>query len=77
MPTLLHLYVEDVDKIYTAALEAGATSLRDPADQFYGDRSAGVKDSAGNHWWLATRIEDVPPDEMDKRTQEWQAQQQR
>jgi PhnB protein len=76
MPTLLHLYVEDVDKRYAAALEAGATSLREPADQFYGDRSAGVKDSAGNHWWLATHIEDVPPDEMDKRAQEWQAQQQ-
>jgi PhnB protein len=75
MPTLLHVYVEDVDKVYAAALEAGATSLREPADQFYGDRSAGVKDSAGNHWWLATHIEDVPPDEMAKRVQEWQAEQ--
>ncbi len=72
MPTLLHVYVEDVDKRYAAALEAGATSLREPADQFYGDRSAGVKDSTGNHWWLATHIEDVPPEELAKRAQEAQ-----
>ena len=39
----------------------------EPADQFYGDRNAGVKDPVGNTWWIATHIEDVPPDELRKR----------
>jgi uncharacterized glyoxalase superfamily protein PhnB len=65
-----------VDKAYAASLEAGATSLREPADQFYGDRTAGVKDAGGNHWWIARHIEDVPPDEIARRAQELVAQQQ-
>jgi uncharacterized glyoxalase superfamily protein PhnB len=76
MPGVLLLYLDDVDKSYAAALEAGATSLREPADQFYGDRTAGVKDATGNHWWLSTHVEDIPPEEMAKRAQEWQASQQ-
>lgn len=76
MPATVMVYVEDADKIYRAALEAGATSLREPVDQFYGDRSAGVRDAFGNQWWLHTHIEDVPPDEMDRRAQEWAARQQ-
>ena len=75
MAGMIHLYVDDIDKTYARALEAGATSLREPADQFYGDRTGGVKDSAGNHWWIATHVEDVPPEEMATRAQEWQAQQ--
>jgi PhnB protein len=67
MPGVLTVYVDDVDKAYAASLEAGATSLREPADQFYGDRTAGVKDAAGDHWWISTHIEDVPPDELDRR----------
>jgi len=67
MPAMIHLYVEDADAIYKRALQAGASSIREPADQFYGDRSAGVKDKFGNQWWLATHIEDVPPEEMEKR----------
>lgn len=67
MPATLHVYMPDVDDAYQRALAAGATSLREPADQFYGDRSAGVKDSSGNHWWLATHIEDVSPEELEKR----------
>ena len=39
----------------------------EPTDQFYGDRSAGVKDTVGNQWWIATHQEDVPPDDMLKR----------
>jgi uncharacterized glyoxalase superfamily protein PhnB len=54
MPTALHLYVEDADAVYQRALRAGASSLREPADQFYGDREAGVKDLAGNYWYIAT-----------------------
>src|SRR5882762_10451404 len=54
IPTALHLYVADADAVYQRALEAGATSLEEPVDQFYGDREAGVKDPTGNVWWIAT-----------------------
>ncbi len=67
MPSSIYLYVEDTDSIYSKALNAGATSLMEPADQFYGDRNAGIKDPSGNHWWIATHIEDVSPEEMEKR----------
>jgi PhnB protein len=69
MPASLHLYVPDVDATYKRALETGATSLREPANQFYGDRSAGVKDPSGNMWWLATHVEDVSPEEMKRRAE--------
>lgn len=55
MPTSLHLYVPDADAVYHRALAAGATSIEEPTDQPYGDREAGVKDLAGNLWWIATR----------------------
>src|SRR5262245_10894911 len=55
-PTGLHLYVPDSDRVYQAALEAGAESLRAPVDQPYGDREASVKDMAGNHWYIATHL---------------------
>ena len=58
------------------ALAAGATSEREPADQFYGDRSGGVRDPAGNLWWIATHVEDVPEDEMAKRIEELKTAQQ-
>jgi PhnB protein len=66
----LMTYVEDVDAVYKQALDAGATSTMEPADQFWGDRFAGVTDPFGHHWQLATHVEDVPPDEMEKRSQE-------
>lgn len=71
MPASIALYTDNADALYKRALEAGATSIREPADQFYGDRSGGVKDPAGNHWWIATHIEDVSPDELRKRAEEW------
>ena len=71
MPASLALYVPDADATYKRALDAGAVSLREPADQFYGDRSAGVKDLAGNHWWTATHIEDVPREELHLRAERW------
>jgi PhnB protein len=52
------LYVPDVDATYERALAAGATSLRQPADQSYGDRNAQVKDPLGNIWFIATPIKD-------------------
>src|SRR5439155_25905539 len=61
MPASFSLYLEDVDAVYRRAIEAGATSLRGPADQFYGDRTGGVLDSAGNQWWISTHVEDVAP----------------
>ena len=67
MPCSLYLYVTDVDGVYARALRAGAASLREPANQFYGDRSAGVKDACGNFWWIATHVEDVPREELERR----------
>ena len=75
-PGMLHLYLEDVDAAYQQALSAGATSLQEPADQFYGDRSAGVEDDFGNQWWLATHVEDVSPAETRRRAEEAMAAQQ-
>jgi uncharacterized glyoxalase superfamily protein PhnB len=65
----LYLYVHDVDAVYKRALQAGATSTSEPADQFYGDRSAGIKDPVGNQWWIATHKEDVPPEEIVRRAE--------
>ncbi|HMC82538.1 MAG TPA: VOC family protein [Candidatus Polarisedimenticolia bacterium] len=67
MPSCFYLYVEDVDGTYRRALQAGAISVTEPKDQFYGDRSAGVRDPAGNFWWIATHKEDVPGEEMERR----------
>jgi len=67
MPACIHLYLPDADASYRRALAAGSVSLREPTDQFYGDRSAGVKDQFGNMWWIGTHIEDVSPEEMEKR----------
>jgi PhnB protein len=53
----LHVYVKNTDAVYQKALTAGATTLQEPADQDYGERSASVKDPAGNHWYIATRLE--------------------
>lgn len=67
MPGTIYLYVDDTDTTYKRALQAGATSLMAPADQFYGDRNAGVKDASGNVWWIATHKEDVSREELAKR----------
>ena len=57
----------DCDAVYRKALEAGGTSVQEPKTQFYGDRHAAVKDPCGNTWWPATHVEDVPPQELEKR----------
>ena len=75
MPASIALYVPDADVVYTRALQAGATSLKEPSNQFYGDRSSGVKDPFGNHWWIHTHIEDVPPEELSKRAEAFMKQQ--
>lgn len=66
-PAFLYVYLKDADAAYQKALEAGAVSLQEPQDQFYGDRTAVVKDEFGNQWEFAARIEDVPEDEMQRR----------
>ena len=67
VPATLHLYVEDCDKTYQKALEAGGTSMGDLETMFYGDRSGAVKDVSGNTWWITTHVEDVSPEEMARR----------
>jgi uncharacterized glyoxalase superfamily protein PhnB len=69
MPATLYVYVRDIDATYQRALRAGATSVMEPANQFYGDRSGGVQDPTGNRWWIATHVEDVAPDEMARRAE--------
>jgi PhnB protein len=66
-PVTLSVYVEDVDATYAAALEAGAKGLRAPEDQFYGDRSGHFEDPWGHRWSIATHVEDVSPEEMNRR----------
>jgi PhnB protein len=61
------LYVPDVDAAYERALAVGATTVRQPANQSYGDRNAQVKDPLGNIWFIATHIQDVPQDHSSKR----------
>jgi uncharacterized glyoxalase superfamily protein PhnB len=56
MPCHLHVYVPDTDAVYALALRAGATSVEEPQDKPYGDRSAGVKDPWGNSWFIATYL---------------------
>ena len=69
-PANLYLYVEDCDAWYKRAVEAGAESVMEPTDQFYGDRSAGFKDAHGNEWWVATRKENLTSEEIRKRAKE-------
>ena len=59
MPTMFYLYVPDCDAVYRRALAAGATSISEPKDHPYGDRSGGVKDTFGNQWHIATHIKDI------------------
>lgn len=54
-PAWLHVYVEDADKTYELAISKGAVSVLEPRDEWWGDRMAGVKDSAGNTWWISTQ----------------------
>jgi PhnB protein len=66
-PVAIHVYLADVDGVYRKALDAGATSMREPADQFYGDRNAQFHDPSGHVWSIATHVEDVSSAEMQKR----------
>jgi PhnB protein len=59
MPAMFYVHVPNVDAVYRQTLAAGATSFQEPTDQPYGDRQAGVRDSFGNTWYIATHVKDV------------------
>jgi PhnB protein len=65
-PGFFRLYVEDGDAVYRRALEAGAVSVTEMTDLFFGDRVGRVRDPQGNIWWIQTRVEEVGPEEMEK-----------
>jgi PhnB protein len=65
----LYLYVPDVDDVYRKAVRAGGSTIMEPSDMFYGDRSGAVKDSSGNSWFIATHKEDVAPQELARRAE--------
>ena len=68
--TGLFLYVDNVDSIYNQAVKEGAKGDMPPQDMFWGDRYGKVTDPFGHQWSLATHIEDVAPQEMQKRARE-------
>jgi PhnB protein len=67
------VYVDDIDALYKQAIDAGATSLMEPDDMFWGDRFGSVQDPFGHSWTIATHIEDVSSEEMQKRSEEFMA----
>ena len=66
-PVSIMLYLEDSDASFGQAIAAGAEEVKPVQDQFYGDRSGTVKDPFGYTWTVATHVEDVPPEEIDRR----------
>jgi len=66
-PVTVMVYVEDVDAVFDKALDNGATAVNKVEDQFYGDRSGTFEDPWGHKWHVSSHVEDVPPDEMEKR----------
>jgi PhnB protein len=72
-PVTISVYVENVDAVHKAALDAGASEDRAPENQFYGDRNAQFTDPFGHKWSVATHVEEVSPDEMEKRMAEFSA----
>ena len=63
----VHLHVDDVDAMTQQAVDAGAKLLMEPKDQFYGERASKVLDPFGHEWLLGSHIEDVTPEEMQRR----------
>ena len=71
MPCSIYLYVTDCDAVYQRALENGGVSVFDIMDLPSGERYGGVKDPCGNIWWIATHVEDLTPEEQEKRWREF------
>ena len=63
-PSMLYIYVPNVDETYKRGIAAGGESMREPTDEFYGDRSAGMKDASGNQWWMATHQRKLSEQEL-------------
>jgi uncharacterized glyoxalase superfamily protein PhnB len=63
----IHLHVNDVDRLFAKMLAAGATVVRPPKDAFHGERQALVRDPFGHEWLLGGEIEEVSPEEMQRR----------
>ncbi|MGC1272923.1 MAG: VOC family protein [Planctomycetaceae bacterium] len=74
-PVGLCIYVENCDAVFDRAVAAGATVKKPVADQFYGDRSGTVTDPFGHQWTISTHKEDVPPEQMTQRFDDWMAKQ--
>jgi PhnB protein len=75
-PVQLMIYVDDVDATFKRAVSAGGKETQPIKDQFYGDRSGTLTDPFGHVWTVATHIEDVPPEEMERRAAEYMKQRQ-
>jgi PhnB protein len=71
----LHLYVDDVDAVFAAAVAAGAETLMPVEDCFWGDRYGILKDPFGHRWSVATRMKDLSPGDLQKRAGEFCADQ--
>jgi uncharacterized glyoxalase superfamily protein PhnB len=71
MPASIYLYVADCDAVYQRALSSGGVSVFPIMTLPSGERYGGVKDPCGNIWWVATHVEDVPPDESERRWKEF------
>ena len=69
-PVSLFAYVEDVDDVFRRAIDAGSTAVSEPSYHFYGDRVATIDDPFGHRWNLATHVEDIAPDELERRAAE-------
>jgi len=70
-PTSFMIYVDDVDKAFDQAVRAGGKALQPVENQFWGDRTGTIVDPFGHKWTLGTHVEDVSPDEMQKRMEKW------
>jgi PhnB protein len=66
-PVMIHVYVEAVDEVFAKAIAAGARELQAVEDKFYGDRAGSLEDPFGHHWYVASHVEEVSPDEMEQR----------
>jgi len=70
VPVALMIYTEDCDAVFAQAVQAGATAVNEPADQFHGDRAGSLRDPYGHRWMIVTHIEDMSEAEMQRRTEE-------
>jgi uncharacterized glyoxalase superfamily protein PhnB len=66
-PGMFYLYVPDCDAVYKKAVAAGGKPIQELTNQPYGDRSGAVRDTQGNDWWIASHVEDVSHEELERR----------